>query len=78
MSFKKTRDSAARKRGRPLRHIERDLLTSFNEFGLAAPITRALAEENYVTPTPIQAQTIPLALQGRDVIGIGRQGFHTG
>jgi superfamily II DNA/RNA helicase len=49
-------------------------LTSFNEFGLAEPITRALAEEKYVTPTPIQAQTIPIALQGRDVIGIAQTG----
>ncbi len=53
---------------------ERDSLGSFNEFGLVAPITRALAEEKYVTPTPIQAQTIPLALQGRDVIGIAQTG----
>jgi len=49
-------------------------LTSFNEFGLAAPILRALAEEKYVTPTPIQDQTIPLAIQGRDVIGIAQTG----
>jgi len=32
---------------------ESDSLTSFNDFGLAEPITRALAQENYVTPTPI-------------------------
>ena len=38
------------------------LLTSFQDFGLADPISRALKEENYLTPTPIQAQTIPLAL----------------
>jgi len=49
-------------------------LTSFNEFGLAEPILRALAEEKYVTPTPIQAQTVPLAAQGRDVIGIAQTG----
>jgi ATP-dependent RNA helicase RhlE len=49
-------------------------LTSFNEFGLAAPILRALAEEKYTTPTPIQAQTIPLACQARDVIGIAQTG----
>jgi ATP-dependent RNA helicase RhlE len=49
-------------------------LTSFNDFGLVEPITRALAEEKYVTPTPIQAQTIPLAMQGRDVIGIAQTG----
>ena len=49
-------------------------MTSFNEFGLAAPILRALAEEKYVTPTPIQDQTIPIALQGRDAIGIAQTG----
>jgi superfamily II DNA/RNA helicase len=49
-------------------------LTSFNDFGLAEPILRALAQENYITPTPIQSQTIPLAAQGRDVIGIAQTG----
>jgi superfamily II DNA/RNA helicase len=49
-------------------------LTSFNDFGLAEPITRALADEKYVTPTPIQAQTIPLVMQARDVIGIAQTG----
>ena len=49
-------------------------MTSFNEFGLAEPINRALADEKYVTPTPIQAQTIPIAAQGRDVIGIAQTG----
>jgi superfamily II DNA/RNA helicase len=50
------------------------LLTSFQDFGLADPIARALKEENYHTPTPIQAQTIPLALTGRDVVGIAQTG----
>ncbi len=49
-------------------------MTSFDSFGLAAPIIKALAEENYVTPTPIQAQTVPLALERRDVIGIAQTG----
>jgi ATP-dependent RNA helicase RhlE len=49
-------------------------LTSFQDFGLADPISRALKEENYVTPTPIQAQTIPLAIAGRDVVGIAQTG----
>ena len=48
-------------------------MTSFNEFGLAE-ILRALAEEKYVTPTPVQDQTIPIAVQGRDVIGIAQTG----
>jgi len=53
---------------------KRDSLTSFNDFGLAEPILRALAEEKYETPTPIQSQTIPIAAQGRDVIGIAQTG----
>jgi ATP-dependent RNA helicase RhlE len=51
-----------------------NLLTSFQDFGLAETITRALKEENYLVPTPIQAQTIPLALAGRDVVGIAQTG----
>ena len=53
---------------------KRDSLISFNDFGLAEPILRALREEKYETPTPIQAQTIPLAMQARDVIGIAQTG----
>jgi ATP-dependent RNA helicase RhlE len=49
-------------------------LTSFNDFGLVEPLTHALVDEKYVTPTPIQEQTIPLVLQGRDVIGIAQTG----
>ncbi len=49
-------------------------LTSFSDFGLAEPILRSLTEEGYVTPTPIQAQTIPLLLAKRDVIGIAQTG----
>ena len=50
------------------------VLTSFQDFGLADPISRALKEENYRTPTPIQAQTIPLALAGKDIVGIAQTG----
>ncbi len=49
-------------------------MTSFNDFGLAEPIVRALAEEKYETPTPIQAQTVPVALTRRDVVGIAQTG----
>jgi len=49
-------------------------LTSFNDFGLVEPITRALVDEKYITPTPIQDQTIPIAMQGSDVIGIAQTG----
>jgi ATP-dependent RNA helicase RhlE len=49
-------------------------LTSFQDFKLNDAITRALAEEKYLTPTPIQAQTIPTVMSGRDVIGIAQTG----
>ncbi len=49
-------------------------MTTFAEFGLAEAITRALTEEKYVTPTPIQTQTIPLVMTGGDIIGIAQTG----
>src|SRR2546423_13137163 len=42
--------------------------------GLAEPLQRALAAENYVEPTPIQVAAIPLVLAGRDVLGIAQTG----
>jgi len=50
------------------------LLTSFHNFSLAEPITRALAQENYITPTPIQRDAIPVVRAGRDLIGIAQTG----
>src|SRR5690606_22858743 len=38
------------------------LVSNFESLGLAAPLLRALAEEGYETPTPIQARAIPPAL----------------
>jgi len=49
-------------------------MTSFTDFGLAAPITEALAAKGYTTPTPIQAQAIPPVLAGRDLCGIAQTG----
>jgi ATP-dependent RNA helicase RhlE len=49
-------------------------LTSFDGFGLNEAITRAIAEEQYATPTPIQEQTIPIVMSRRDVIGIAQTG----
>ncbi len=47
---------------------------TFSELGLAAPILRALRTENYNTPTPIQAQAIPLLLEGGDLLGVAQTG----
>jgi ATP-dependent RNA helicase RhlE len=49
-------------------------LTSFPEFRLNDALTRSLAEEKYLTPTPIQVQMIPPVMAGRDVIGIAQTG----
>jgi ATP-dependent RNA helicase RhlE len=47
---------------------------TFQELGLSQPVCQALDLKNYSTPTPIQAQAIPLVLQGRDVLGIAQTG----
>ena len=41
---------------------------------LIPQLQRAVAEEGYVTPTPIQEQSIPLLLEGRDVLGCAQTG----
>ena len=47
---------------------------SFAELGLESTILLTLEEEGYQQPTPIQAQAIPLILEGRDVLGIAQTG----
>ena len=49
-------------------------MTQFTDFGLAAPLLKALAGEGYTTPTPIQAQAIPGVMAGRDLQGIAQTG----
>ena len=47
---------------------------SFQELGLPAAILDALAAVGYETPSPIQAATIPVLLQGRDLVGQAQTG----
>ena len=47
---------------------------TFADLALAPSLQRALAEEGYATPTPIQAQSIPMLLEGRDVLGMAQTG----
>jgi ATP-dependent RNA helicase DeaD len=51
-----------------------DTITSFSDLALAAPILQAVAEVGYESPSPIQAQTIPPLLAGRDLIGVAQTG----
>ena len=48
--------------------------TPFEALPLAAPLHRVLRELNYATPSPIQAQAIPLLLHGRDLLGCAQTG----
>jgi ATP-dependent RNA helicase RhlE len=48
--------------------------TAFEALPLAAPLHRVLRELEYTTPSPIQAQAIPLLLQGRDLLGCAQTG----
>ena len=47
---------------------------TFRDTGLSEKVLAAVEAAGYTTPTPIQAQAIPHALQGRDVLGIAQTG----
>lgn len=49
-------------------------LTSFTQLNLSQNLLKALEDLNYITPSPIQQQTIPWLLQGKDVIGQAQTG----
>src|ERR687896_886637 len=49
-------------------------MTTFAELGLSAPLLEALQHLGYQVPTPIQEETIPLLLEGKDVIGQAQTG----
>ncbi len=46
----------------------------FTSLGLAEPLLRAIADAGYTTPTPIQAQAIPLVLAGGDLLAAAQTG----
>lgn len=46
----------------------------FSALGLSEPILKALSEKGYTTPTPIQAQAIPVVLMGQDVMAVAQTG----
>jgi ATP-dependent RNA helicase RhlE len=47
---------------------------SFDNFGLIEPLTRAVREEGYTRPTPIQSSAIPRLLEGKDLLGCAQTG----
>src|SRR5262245_24367651 len=62
-------DACAQARGR----VPGDRLT-FDTLGLSADLLQTVADEGYVTPTPVQSQAIPLVLAGRDVLAAAQTG----
>ena len=48
--------------------------TTFAELGLSSKVLAAIEAAGYSSPTPIQAQAIPIAVTGRDVLGIAQTG----
>jgi ATP-dependent RNA helicase RhlE len=57
---------------RRIRTVEGNL--TFDEMKLAAPLMRAVREQGWVRPTPIQSKAIAPAREGRDVVGIAQTG----
>ncbi len=47
---------------------------TFNDLGLSDKVLQAVEASGYTTPTPIQEQAIPYALQGRDILGVAQTG----
>ena len=50
------------------------LMTNFERFGLSKNLNRALIDMDFKDPTPIQSQAIPLALEGKDILGSAQTG----
>jgi ATP-dependent RNA helicase RhlE len=49
-------------------------MNDFQALGLSEPLLRAVEAEGYTTPTPVQEQSIPPLLAGRDVLGVAQTG----
>ena len=49
-------------------------MTNFDQLGLAKPVQKAIQQLGYETPSPIQAEMIPVLLDGNDAIGIAQTG----
>lgn len=49
-------------------------MDNFQSLGLPAPLLKSLEKMNFTTPTPIQAQSIPKALKGQDILGSAQTG----
>jgi ATP-dependent RNA helicase RhlE len=58
----------------PAKEVSRTRTMEFDQLKLSKPLLRAIRGEGYATPTPIQVQTIPHLLKGRDLLGCAQTG----
>jgi ATP-dependent RNA helicase RhlE len=54
--------------------VQEKFISTFDSLGLTPELLRAVAEQGYTTPTPIQAQAIPVVLAGKDLLGAAQTG----
>ena len=47
---------------------------AFSSLGLSASLLKAIGEQSFTQPTPVQQQAIPAILQGKDILGISKTG----
>src|SRR3989338_9178842 len=55
-------------------HVSKNTATGFYNLGIAPAILEILDRLRFTIPTPIQAQAIPIAIEGKDLIGIAQTG----
>src|SRR3989338_5021088 len=56
------------------KEIQNDSTTDFYGFGIAPSLLEILEKLHFKTPTPIQTKAIPVAIQGKDLVGIAQTG----
>lgn len=60
--------------GVPLQQIKNRIQVIFEELNLSSSLLKALADMEFVNPTPIQAKAFPVVMSGKDVVGIAQTG----
>jgi len=58
----------------PAEAVDEEPVITFADLGLSDPVLKAVKDIGYETPSAIQAATIPILLEGRDVVGLAQTG----
>ena len=54
--------------------LKESTMKNFNELDIENKLKNSIKYSNFITPTPIQSQAIPIALEGKDVLGTAQTG----